>query len=102
MDLAGVEDCVRKIASWVHAPDSESRCLLATRPDDPMASKNDVYHVLSVMENLGTKYNRGFVDREWVERMIGPVAVNMFASCLWFIAFVRELERWPRSPWSGR
>ena len=72
--VQGPEDCMDKVKAWVSAPDSETPL---NGLDDKTVMKNDVNHVLSVAEDLAARYNSNAIDRDWVERILGPTLVRM-------------------------
>ena len=93
-EVRDVDDCIAKVRAWVTAPHSEDASLPSAE-DGPPLKKNDINHVLGVIEEAAVRYNRGAVDRDWVERLLGPAFVAMFDRCLWFLVFFRVQEGWP-------
>jgi hypothetical protein len=51
--------------------------------------------VLGVIEDAAIRYNSGAIDKDWMERLLGPAFVAMFDRSLWFLTFFREHEKWP-------
>jgi len=93
-EVSDVDDCIAKVRAWVTAPHSEDASLPGAE-NGPLLKKNDINHVLGVIEEAAVRYNRGAVDRDWVERLLGPAFVAMFDRCLWFLVFFRVQEGWP-------
>jgi hypothetical protein len=91
LEVQGPEDCMDKIKAWVSAPDSETP---VDGLDGRSVMKNDVNHILSVAEDLAARYNSNAIDRDWVERVLGPALVSMVDRCFWFLVFFRAHEHW--------
>ena len=99
-ELQSVEDCIGKTKAWYRATYAELRCLptdgisaLAYPP--PLASKNDVFYVLGILEDFALRYNENEVPRRWVALTLGPNLVRVLTESLWLIRLVRDQYNWP-------
>ncbi len=94
LELQDVDDCLRKVRAWVSAPNSEELCLPGASRT-PTVRRNDVGHVLGVIEDIAVRYNTKAADREWIELLLGANLVRMFDTAMWFVVFFRAWEESP-------
>ncbi len=98
LDVENARDAVSKVRAWREAPHSDAACLpRSPRVDAPMASKNDVNHVLGFFETMGAQKN--LLDMETITRSFGPNPGYLFAVGWWYICWRREGKL--RSPTAG-
>jgi hypothetical protein len=84
-------DCVDKIRGEVTAPHAEAKCLPRTprNPDAPHACINDLAHVLSFFEDLGTAHDKELINRDVLLLSFGNAPVQIFMAAWWYIAWER-------------
>lgn len=101
IEVHSVDECVLKFRSWVRATHGEQRSLLRdlSEPqvaieqdadDPPLTCRNEVFHVLGVIENLSLRYNENEISRRWVALALGPSMVALLHQSLWLIHCLRS------------
>jgi hypothetical protein len=85
-------DCVDKVRGEVTSPHAEDPCLPRTprHPGAPHACINDVAHVLSFFEDLGTAHDEELINRDVLRLSFGNAPVQIFMAAWWYIAWERE------------
>lgn len=89
-------DCVDKIRAWSRIANTEAGRLPGDLHRDeapgeqrPLASQNDVFHVVGFFEDVSLRYNEQQLDARWVSLGIGPGLLEMLQLGLWFVYFLR-------------
>jgi hypothetical protein len=82
-------ECIDLIEAWSNRKNAQEMVLPQPKGEDK-ASVYDIETILGLFEDMGTAYNLGQLDKDFIERSFATPTVQIFTAAWWLICWQRE------------